>query len=88
MVGSNHFHGKNVLMPSTYFAPLTSYYGKLSGGGVDVTPAVGHWLINPLQNFGFILAPSNAPYPAVDGSGTCDSQVGNFQLEIHYFAAP
>jgi len=86
--GGSHFVGKNVLLSSAYNSPLTSLSGWDSTPEVDVTSVINTWIKYPQQNHGFILTPASAPKPAVDGSGSCESGVGNFQLEIHYFVPP
>jgi hypothetical protein len=85
LIGANHFVGKDVLLSSAYNGPLTSLSGWDSTPEVDVTATVSLWLKHPEQNHGFILTPASAPNPAVDGAGTCESGVGNFQLELYYF---
>ena len=81
-----HFFGDNILLWSAYLDPITSVSGWDHTPEVDVTYAVNNWIKNPGQNHGFILTPANAPGPSGDGHGECLSQVGNFQLEIYYFA--
>ncbi len=83
--GTNHFVGKDVLYSSAYNSPLSSLSGWGTSPEVDVTAAVSLWIKYPEQNHGFILTPASAPTPAVDGAGTCESGVGNFQLELYYF---
>ena len=87
-LGSNHFVGKNILFSVTYNTPLTTLSGWGTKPEVDVTSVVKGWIKNPLQNHGLILTPASAPKPATDGSGICESAVGNFQLEIYYFIPP
>jgi hypothetical protein len=82
-LGSNHFLGKNVL--SSYNTPFASLSSWDFSPELDVTSAVGNWLKHPEQNHGFILTPASAPSPLIDGSGKCESGVGDFQLEIFYF---
>ena len=86
--GGNHFVGKNILSSSAYISPFYSLSSWDNTPEVDVTAVVNIWIKYPQQNHGFILTPASAPNPAVDGSGSCESGVGNFQLEIHYFVPP
>jgi len=81
-----HFFGDDILLWYAYLNPMTSLSGWDHTPEVDVTSAVNTWIKNPGQNHGFILTPDSAPNPVVDGHGECLSQVGNFQLEIYYFA--
>jgi len=53
---------------------------------VDVTAAVSDWFKHPENNHGFILTPASAPKPQVPGTGKCLSGLGNFQLDLYYFA--
>lgn len=86
--GGNHFYNKNVLFSAAYNSPIASVSAWTSTPEMDVTSAVKGWLKNPGTNHGFILTPRSAPNPATDGSGICETGVGNFQLEIHFFAQP
>jgi hypothetical protein len=87
-ISSNHFFGDNILLGAAYYTPLVSYPGQNGVSGIDVSSAVASWIMHPEKNHGFILTPAPAPSPPVDGSGRCQTQIGNFQLEIYYFSAP
>lgn len=86
-IGSNHYSSKNFLSGSAYFSPITSIspYMALK---TDVTFAVKDWMKNPAKNFGLIFTPAGAPHPYDDGAGSCLSELGNFQLNVYYFAQP
>lgn len=87
LIGSVHFSNKNVLSGPSYFAPLASISPYMALNA-DVTPAVMDWLKKPANNHGLILTPAAAPHPLDDGSGFCISGLGNFQLNVYYFAPP
>jgi hypothetical protein len=84
LVGAKHFSSKS-LSSSTYFIPISSL-GEFQAPSVNVTSAVNTWLKYPDKNHGFILTPAAAPHPQEDGDGRCLSGLGNFLLEIEYFA--
>lgn len=88
LVTGNHFQAKNILFSSAYNQPYSSISGWDDTPDVDVTSIVKQWHKQPSQNHGFILTPRSAPHPIGDGAGSCESSVGNFQLEIYYFTAP
>ncbi|MBI2333036.1 MAG: hypothetical protein HYU84_12920, partial [Chloroflexi bacterium] len=84
LVGSNHFADNTNLF--TYNSPLTSL-NPFMALKADVTSAVSSWVKHPESNHGFILNPASAPLPGPgNGTGECTSGLGNFQLEIYYFA--
>ncbi|MDP1546378.1 MAG: Ig-like domain-containing protein [Anaerolineales bacterium] len=84
LVGPNHFADNTNLY--TYNSPLTSL-NSFMALKADVTSAVSSWVKHPENNHGFILNPSSAPLPGPgNGTGECTSGLGNFQLEINYFA--
>jgi hypothetical protein len=85
---SIHFWGDNILSSSTYHGPTIATTGLSGYSGIDVSSTVAGWIMHPATNHGFILGPTPPPYPPVDGSGRCESQLGNFQLEIYYFTTP
>lgn len=87
LLGSAHFYDKNVLTGPGYFSPITSMF-SFGALNADVTSTVKDWVKNPGNNHGFILTPVGAPHPSGDGNGRCESGLGNFQLNIHYFAQP
>ena len=76
----NHYSAK---IPFKGF--VISSVGQYSGQ-VDVTSTVKSWVANPAGNHGFFLSAASAPYPLDDGTGKCLSGLGNFQLDIYYFA--
>lgn len=65
-----------------YNTPISSIgqYGPLQA---DVTAAVKDWVKNPATNHGFVLSSINPP---PGGVAFCISGLGNFQLDIYYFA--
>ena len=79
-----HFASSPSLTSLTYNTPLTSMSNYMNQA--SVTQAVVDWIKDPSSNHGFILAPAAAPHPYDDGSGSCLSGLGNFQLDIYYFA--
>lgn len=83
--GENHFVGKNILNSHAYYSPISSLNGWNHSPEVDVTSVVNSWMKNPQSNHGFILRYLNAPHPATDGSGVCESELAYVQLEIHFF---
>jgi hypothetical protein len=64
--------------------------GQYMPSPIDVTSIVKKWVEYPPLNHGFVFYPVSPPQPNVEdgdyGTGDCESQVGNFQLEINYFA--
>lgn len=84
---SIHFTGKNILGGPAYFSPIQSMSPYLSLHA-DVTSAVKEWVKTPSKNHGFILTPAGAPDPYGDGTGSCLSGLGNFNLNIYYFVQP
>lgn len=83
----NHFKSGDVFRGPTWYGPIQSIGGYLSG--LDVSSAVSNWIQHPDQNRGFILKPTSAPLPmdvSNGGGGTCLSFLGNFALDVYYFA--
>ncbi|HXF86603.1 MAG TPA: Ig-like domain-containing protein [Anaerolineales bacterium] len=79
LVSKTHFSSSS-LRP--YFAPYA-----------DLTWVVKDWLKNPASNYGLILLPAAAPDPQPPDEdwderidGRCYDKLGNFQLNIYYFA--
>lgn len=74
----NHFSSKSL---TPYFTPYA-----------DLTWVVKDWLKNPASNYGLILLPAAAPDPQPTDdwegavTGRCYDGLGNFQLNIYYFA--
>ena len=79
-----HFTGTS-LTTGTYFTPGVSISPYMAPS-VDFTATVAGWVKNAGTNHGFILTAAVAPSPAEDGTGQCLSGLGNFKLEINYFA--
>jgi hypothetical protein len=83
----NHFGGSQPSLSSlannTPFSSLSVFMAPTT---VDVTSQVAGWMNHPANNRGFILTGASAPSPSGDGIGECLSGLGNFQLEIYYFA--
>ena len=79
-----HFDDDISLSSSAYNTVLTSVSSY--SNQADVTQAATDWLKNPFNNHGFIFTPASAPHPIGDGSGECLSGLGNFQLDVYYFA--
>ena len=79
----NHFSSQ-FLATSSNNAPIASIGTAQSQ--VDVTSAVSEWFKYPENNHGFILTPASAPVPKQSGTGECLSGLGNFELDIYYFA--
>ena len=81
----NHFSSKNVLAGPAYNEISVS--NKYFPPEVDVTYAVKAWIKNPSVNHGFTLGPVDWLYGAyLSADEECKSGLGNFQLEIYYFA--
>ena len=76
----NHFSSKYIA--STPIVSLSAYMSLQA----DVTSVASDWIKHPGNNHGFVFTPAGAPHPLEDGTGTCLSGLGNFQLEIYYFA--
>jgi hypothetical protein len=84
LVGGNHFADNTNLF--TYNSPITSL-NPFMALKADVTSVVSDWVKHPESNHGFILNPVSAPLPGPgNGTGECTSGLGNFKLEIYYFA--
>lgn len=79
----NHFSSQFLATPSNNI-PIASVGTAQSQ--VDVTAAVSDWFKHPENNHGFILTPASAPVPKQPGTGECLSGLGNFELDIYYFA--
>jgi hypothetical protein len=82
--GPDHFHGNNILRGYAWQSPIASL-PDFALPEVDVTAAVGLWMNHPQQNHGLILTPRNAPHPAVDGSGSCMTNVEDVRLHLELF---
>jgi hypothetical protein len=81
----NHFSSKNVLAGPAYNEISVS--NKYLPPEVDVTYMVKAWIKNPSVNHGFTLGPVDWLYGAyLSADEICKSGLGNFQLEIYYFA--
>jgi len=84
LVGGNHFADNTNLF--AYNSPITSL-NPVMAMKADVTSVVNSWVKHPESNHGFILNPVSAPLPGPgNGTGECTSGLGNFKLEIYYFA--
>lgn len=81
---ADHF-SKTELSGAAFYSPDTSISGWFLSD-TDVTAQVHVWLKYPENNHGFILIPMEAPYPYGGGTGKCLSGLGNFQLEIDFYA--
>jgi hypothetical protein len=79
-----HASGAN-LTSAAFFSPGVSL-SQYMAPSADVTSTVAGWSKNPATNHGFILVAVPAPHPSGDGTGECLSGLGNFKLDISYFA--
>lgn len=73
------------LAGGAYSTPIASISAYMSPN-VDVTAAVNDWIKHPANNHGLILTPMASPQPTEDGTGECLSGLGNFTLDVYYFA--
>lgn len=86
LVSPNHFADNTNL--SAYNSPIVSL-NPFMALNADVTSAVNYWVKHPESNHGLILNPVGAPLPGPgNGTGECTSGLGNFKLDIYYFALP
>jgi hypothetical protein len=72
-----YLYGLGLYATPTISAP------KFAGTGVTVTSVVSEWLKNPASNHGFIIYGKNPPG---GNNSSCISGLGEFRLEIQYFA--
>lgn len=81
----DHYTQTVALYSSQYGEPITSInpYGSLEA---DVTSVVKDWTKDPSAAYGFILTGAGADDPKSDGYGRCLSGLGNFTLDVYYFA--
>jgi hypothetical protein len=84
LTGTNHFSGVYLATP-VYNTPFSSLSTNMAPA-VDVTSVVKTWFKHPEINHGLILSPVKPPLPYLFGQGECFSWLGNFVLEIEYFA--
>ena len=78
------------------FSKLSKHIKDVSNSAQKVTALPLSWGFHcfrveayakhPENNHGFIFTPASAPVPKVPGTGKCLSGLGNFQLEVYYFA--
>jgi hypothetical protein len=81
---ANHYSHTELAGPA-FYNPYSSLPGWFLSD-TDVTAQVHVWLKYPENNHGFILIPMDPPYPTGGGTGKCLSGLGNFQLEIDFYA--
>jgi LysM repeat protein len=81
----DHYTQTVALYSSQYGEPITSInpYGSLEA---DVTSVVKDWTKDPSAAYGFILTGAGADDPKSDGYGRCLSGLGNFTVDVYYFA--
>ena len=86
---TNTLHYAEAPQLESFSNPFVSI-GQYMPSPIDVTSVVKSWVKYPPLNHGFIFHPASPPQPKVEdgdyGTGDCESEVGNFQLEIYYFA--
>jgi hypothetical protein len=84
-LGDANHYSHTELSGAAYYSPDESLSGWFLSD-TDVTAQVHVWLKYPENNHGFILIPMEAPDPTGGGTGKCLSGLGNFQLEIDFYA--
>lgn len=81
----DHYAHSPALYGPKYGSPITSL-SQWVHQDVDVTSAVNDWITHPTNNRGLNLTPAPADSPKDDGYGRCLSGLGNFLLDVYYFA--
>ena len=84
-LGNADHYSHTQISGAAYYNPYASL-SQWFVGDTDVTAQVHVWLKYPENNHGFILLPSEAPYPSGGGTGKCLSGLGAFQLVIEFYA--